>query len=141
MEQILGIALAVVSGVGIVGVIALALALRSASKEHIADLKAGNDLLDKERDEYERCADERDQALERAAKAEAERDTLRAELAATQTANAAQAEKEAQHVADEVRTAPDASDAVDRVLSEAARVPDDPAPAGAGDGGPGGPAV
>ncbi len=139
MEAVL---VAVVGGVGLAGVIALALALNSAHKEHIADLKAGNNLLDEQRDKNERTADDRDAALARATKAEAEAAQLRAELAATQSADATKAEKEAQHVAEEVSTAPDASDALDRELQESARVPsDDPTAAGAGDGDAGKPAV
>lgn len=142
MLEVLGVALAIVSSGGLAGVIALALALNSARKEQLADAKAASDYIAKQRDENERTADDRDAALARATKAEAENTTLHAQLAATQALDATKAEKEAQHVSDEVRNAPDASDALDRELQESARVPGDDAPtAGAGDGDAGKPAV
>ena len=138
MLEVLAAIAGVLAVISVPSAVALAFRLDSARQEQLA----GRDLLDKQRDENERTHDELDEALARATKAEDENATLRGQLVATQAADATKAEKEAQHVSDEVRTAPDASDALDRVLAESARVPgNDAAPAGAGDGDAGKPAV
>jgi hypothetical protein len=130
MEAVLGVAMAVLGGGSIAAIVALALKNSSRADQ----LLASRDVIDGYIKQIADTTADRDAEKAARVKAEAELATVRAQLAATQSADATKAEKEAQHVADEVSTAADAADALDDLLQESARVPgDDAAPTGAGD--------
>lgn len=123
------ISLALGGGVALAAVVYALYTNRSLASK-IADMttatRADLDKLDEARRNALTYQQQRDTLQSRADKAEAELADLTAQLKATQAALAHAKEKDAEQVADSVRSSPDAPDVLGRVLQDSSRsdVPD-----------------